>query len=218
MEAPVLFRDAVLEPLLSGANRAFEAGSVTEIVTGGEGECASLVKVFAGLARLEKGEIVILGQSLGALSREALGGVRSRMGIVHFGGGLISNLKVLENVTLPMLYHFSGSGRETGERAIAALERFGWKGNLFGLPGGLSTFQRRTIGFARAIAMDPDVVIHERLADGLYAEERDLFVRTAFAFHKEKPGRVTIFVTSRAGSITGDEPSAVVHLTKGRFG
>ena len=65
--------------------------------------------------------------------------------------------------------------------------------------------------------MDPDVVVYDRFVDGLYAEERDLFLRTAFAFHKEKPGRVTLFVTSRAGSITGDEPSIVVHLTKGRF-
>jgi phospholipid/cholesterol/gamma-HCH transport system ATP-binding protein len=217
MEAPVRFVDAVLEPLLSGANRAFEAGSVSEIVTGGEDECAFLVKVFTGLARLQGGKIILLGHDPGALSREELGGIRSRMGIVHPGGGLISNLKVFENVTLPLLYHSVGSGREIGERADASLERFGWKGDLFELPGRLSTFQRRVAGFARVIAMDPDVVIYDRFVDGLYAEERDLFLRTAFAFHKEKPGRVTLFVTSRAGSITGDEPSIVVHLTKGRF-
>jgi phospholipid/cholesterol/gamma-HCH transport system ATP-binding protein len=217
MEAPVRFIDAFLEPFLSGANRAFEAGSVSEIATGGEYECAFLVKVFAGLVRLHGGKIVLLGHDLGALSRDALGRIRSRMGIVHPGGGLISNLKVFENVTLPLLYHSSGSGREIGERAIAALERLGWKGNLFDLPGSLSTFQRRTAGFARVIAMDPEVVVYDRLVDGLYAEERDLFLRTAFAFHKEKAGRVTFFVTSRPGSITGDEPSKVVHLTKGRF-
>ena len=217
MKAPVRFIDAVLEPLLSGANRAFEAESVSEIVTGGEDECAFLMTVFTGLARLQGGKIVLLGHDLGVLSRQALCRVRSRMGIVHPGGGLISNLKVLENVTLPLQYHSSGSGREIGERAIASLERFGWKGNPFELPGRLSTFQRRVAGFARAIAMDPEVVIYDRLVDGLYAEERDLFLRTAFAFHKEKPGRVTIFVSSRAGSITGDEPSTVTHLTKGRF-
>lgn len=217
MEAPVRFIDAVLEPLLSGANRAFEAGSVSEILTGGEDECALFVKVCTGVARLQGGKIVLLGHDLGALSRDALGRIRSRMGTVHPGGGLISNLKVLENVTLPLLYHSAGNRREIGERAAASLERFGWKGNLFDLPGRLSTFQRRVAGFARAIAMDPEVVVYDRLVDGLYAEERDLFLRTAFAFHKEKPERVTIFVTSRAGSITGDGPSTVVHLTKGRF-
>jgi len=217
MEAPVRFIDAVLEPLLSGANRAFEAGSVSEIVAGGEDESAFLVKVFTGLAGLQGGKIVLLGHDLGALSREALCGIRSRMGIVYPGGGLISNLKVFENLTLPLLYHSAGSGREIGERAGASLERFGWKGDLFELPGRLSTFQRRVAGFARVIAMDPDVVIYDRFVDGLYAEERNLFLRTAFAFHKEKPGRVTFFVTPRAGSITGDEPLTVVHLTKGRF-
>ncbi len=217
MEASVRFIDAVLEPFLSGANRSFEAGSVSEIVTGGEDECAFFVKVCTGVARPQGGKIVLLGHELGALSRDALGRIRSRMGIVHPGGGLISNLKVLENITLPLLYHSAGNRREIGERAAASLDRFGWKESLFELPGRLSSFQRRVAGFARAIAIDPEVVVYDRLVDGLYAEERDLFLRTAFAFHKEKPGRVTIFVTARIGSITGDEPSTVVHLTKGRF-
>ncbi len=217
MEAPVRFIDATLEPLLSGANHSFEAGSVSEIVTRGEDECAFFVKACTGIARLQGGKIIVLGKELGTLSRDALGGIRSRMGVVHPGGGLISNLKVFENVTLPLLYHSAGSGPEIGERAAASLRRFGWKGDLFDLPGRLSTFQRRVVGFARAIAMDPDVVVYDRLVDGLHGEERDLFLRTAFAFHKEKPGRVTICVTSRAGSISGDAPAAVVHLTKGRF-
>lgn len=217
MEAPVRFIDAVLEPLLSGANRSFEAGSVSEVVTGGEDECAFFVKVCVGVARLQGGKIILLGHEPGALSRDALGRIRSRIGTVHPGGGLISNLKVLENITLPLQYHSAGNRREIVERAVASLDRLGWKGDHFELPGRLSSFQRRAAGFARAIAMDPEVVVYDRLVNGLYAEERDLFLRTAFAFHKEKPGRVTIFVTSGAGSITGDEPSTVVHLTKGRF-
>jgi phospholipid/cholesterol/gamma-HCH transport system ATP-binding protein len=170
MTASLRFVDACLPPLLAGANHAFEEGSITEVVAAGEEECALLAKTIAGLAPLEDGKIVLLGREPGDLSRQELCSLRSRVGIVHPGGGLISNLKVLENVTLPLLYHSPESGRGIAERAIAALEQAGYRGNLFELPGRLSAFQRRVTGFARAIAMDPDLVVYDRLTDGLYAE------------------------------------------------
>jgi phospholipid/cholesterol/gamma-HCH transport system ATP-binding protein len=215
--AAVRLIDAVLEPILDGANHTFETGSVSQVVTGGEDDCALLVKVFTGLARLREGKIVLLGHDLGVVPRETLSSVRSRMAIVYPGGGLISNLKVLENITLPLLYHTSGSKREIVERAIAVLGRFGLTGTLFDLPAHLSTFQHRLAGFARAIAIDPEVVVYDRLADGLGDEERDLLVRAALAFHAEKPGRATIFLTPRLGVIAGDDPATILRLTKGRF-
>ena len=217
MTAPLRFVDAVLEPLLSGANHTFEAGSVTEVVAAGEEECALLVKAIAWLSPLADGKILLLGRERGELSRQEICGLRSRVGIVHPGGGLISNLKVVENVTLPLLYHSPESGQRIAERAIAALERAGYRGNLFELPGRLSAFQRRVTGFARAIATDPELVVYDRLTDGLYAEERETLLGTAFGFHREKPGRATIFLSTRAGTVSGDPPASVVHLTKGKF-
>ncbi len=217
MEAPVRFVDARLPPFLDGATHAFAEGSVSEVVTAGGEECALLVKAISGLCPLEGGKILLFGQDPGGLSRSELGGLRFRTGIVHHGGGLISNLKAVENVTLPLLYHSPEGSQEIAERAAAALERAGYRGNLFELPGRLSAFQRRVAGFARVIAMDPEVVLYDRLTDGLYAEEKEALLGTAFAFHREKPGRVSIFLATRPGSITGDPPAAVVRLTKGKF-
>jgi ABC-type transporter Mla maintaining outer membrane lipid asymmetry ATPase subunit MlaF len=217
MEAPVRFIDARLPPILAGATRAFGEGSVSEIVAAGGEECALLVKAIAGLSPLEGGKILLFGQDPGDLSRSELCDLRFRTGIVHHGGGLISNLKAVENVALPLLYHSHEGAREISERAIAALERAGYRGNLFELPGRLSAYQRRVAGFARVIAIDPEVILYDRLTDGLYAEEKEALLGTAFAFHREKPGRVSIFLSTRPGSIPGDPPAAVVRLTKGTF-
>jgi phospholipid/cholesterol/gamma-HCH transport system ATP-binding protein len=217
MEAPVRFVDAVLDPILDGASRDFEGGSVSEIVAGGEEACALLVKALAGLHPLAGGKIVLLGQDPSGLSREGLCELRSRMGIFHRGGGLISNLKVVENVALPLLYHSAESAEEIMGRAAAALERAGYRGNLFELPGRLSAFQRAAAGFARVLAADPDVAVYDRLTSDLHEEEKEIFLREASAFHREKAGRVSIFLAARPGSIGGGEPRTVVNLRKGRF-
>jgi len=216
--APLLrFVDAVLPPLLEGANRAFEGGSVTEVVAAGGEECALLVRAIAGLAPLRRGKIELLEKETELLSREEICTLRSRVGIVHAGGGLISNLKAVENVTLPLLYHSGESGGRIFERAVAALEQAGYRGDPFELPGRLSAYHRRAVGLARAIATDPELVVCDRLTEGLYAEEKEALLGAAFAFHREKPGRATIFLSTRAGTASGDPPPAVVQLTKGKF-
>jgi phospholipid/cholesterol/gamma-HCH transport system ATP-binding protein len=215
--AAVRFIDAVLEPVLDGADHAFEKGTISAVVTAEEDEDALLVKILAGLSRLREGRILVLEQDLGSLSRDGLDEVRRRVGIVFADGGLISNLKVLENVTLPLLYHSARSSGEIEKSAIAILERFGCREDLFALPGGLSTFKRRMVGFARVVSMEPEVVVYDRLADGFREEERDVFLRAALAFHGEMPERTTIFLTPNPASIAGAGPVPIVHLTKGRF-
>ncbi len=215
--AAVRFIDAVLEPVLDGASHTFGTGTISEIITEGEDQNTLLVKILTGLSPLRQGKIVVLEHDLASLSREGLNGVRRRLGIVYPNGGLISNLKVLENVTLPLLYHTSESGGEIDKRAVAILDRFGGREDLFKLPSGLSTFKRRMTGFARVIALDPEVVVYDRLTDGLHEEEVGLFLRTALAFHAEKSGRTTIFLTPHSRSIATDGLPAIVRLTKGRF-
>jgi phospholipid/cholesterol/gamma-HCH transport system ATP-binding protein len=217
MDAALRFDGAVLPPVLEGASHAFEKGTVSAIVVSGEDDSALLVRVMTGLARLREGAFSALGRDLGTLARDELDGVRRRIGIVHPDGGLISNLKVLENVTLPLLYHSSESSREIDERAIAILGRLGFRENLFELPGRLSTFRRRMTGFARVVAAEPEVAVYNRIDDGLRAEEWNVLLEAALAFHKGAPERTTVFLSSRTGSFEGAGPIAFVRLREGRF-
>jgi predicted ABC-type transport system involved in lysophospholipase L1 biosynthesis ATPase subunit len=217
LDAAVRFIDAVLDPVLKGSNRSFEPGTISAVVTAGEDVSALLVRVLTGLTPLEEGKVLVLGHDLGLLSRDGRDKVRRRIGIVYPDGGLISNLKVLENVTLPLLYHTGESSREIERRAIALLERFGCGEVLFELPGNLSASRRRRAGFARAFAPEPEVIVYHWSAGGLDMEERDLFLREAVAFHGEAPGRTTIFLTPHAGALAGAGTFPIVHLTRGLF-
>ena len=217
MDSAVRFIDAVLDPVLKGADRSFEPGTISAVVTEGEDVSALLLRVLTGLTPLEEGKVLILGHDLGLLSKEKQGEVRRRIGIVFPDGGLISNLKVLENVTLPLLYHTGESRREIERRAIALLDRFGCGDVLFELPGNLSASRRRRVGFARAFAQEPEVIVYHWRAGGLDVEERELFLREAVAFHGDAPGRTTIFLTPHAGALAGAGTFPIVRLTRGRF-
>jgi len=217
MDPTVRFIDAVLDPVLKGANWSFEPGTISAVVTAGEDVNALLVRVLTGLTLLQEGRVLVLGSDLGLLSRDGQDEVRRRIGIVYPDGGLISNLKILENVTLPLLYHTGESSREIEKRAIALLDRFGCRGVLFELPGNLSASWRRRAGFARAFALEPEVIIYHWREGGLDMEERELFLREAVAFHGEAPGRTTIFLTPHAGALAGAGIFPIVHLTRGQF-
>jgi len=217
MDATVRFIDAVLDPVLKGANYSFEPGTISAVVTAGEDVNALLVRVLTGLTRLQEGQVLVLGRDLGLLSRDGQDEVRRRIGIVYPDGGLISNLKVLENVTLPVLYHTGESSREIERRAIALLDRFGCREVLFELPGNLSASRRRRAGFARAFALEPEVIVYHWREGGLDMEERELFLREAVAFHGEALGRTSIFLTPHAGALAGAGTFPIVHLTRGQF-
>ncbi|MGZ9197224.1 MAG: ATP-binding cassette domain-containing protein [Candidatus Deferrimicrobiaceae bacterium] len=217
MDSAVRFIDATLDPVLKGANRSFETGTISAVVTAGEDVNALLLRVLTGLTRLQEGQIHVLGHDLGLLSRDGQEEVRRRIGIVYPDGGLISNLKVLENVTLPLLYHTGESSREIENRAIALLDRFGCGEVLFELPGNLSASRRRRAGFARAFALEPELVVYHWREGVLDMEERELFLREAVAFHGEAPGRTTIFLTPHAGTLAGAGTFPIVHLTRGQF-
>lgn len=217
MTAAVEFAEVVLEPAFHGATRAFGQGAMTAVITSREDENSLFSRAVTGLAVPESGRIVVLGEDLARLSPGELHGLRRRIGIVHEDGGLISNLKVLENIALPLLYHSDRDARDIEGGAVALLERLGYQGNAFELPGLLPRYDRRLTGLARAMAMDPDLVVYDRLLDGLPEEERAFLARTAAAFHGEKDGRSSVFVTSNPASLDGLPGMEIVHLRKGRF-
>ena len=217
MTVPLRLADAVLEPLLQGESRVFEEGSVTEIVTGSSEHCGLLLEAFLGLRPPDAGKIVLLGEDLGELSRGTLYDLRSRVGVYQRGGGLISNLKVVENVALPLLYHSAESADGITEKAFRALDRAGYDGSPFELPGRLSGFQRAAVGLARVLAADPEAVFYDRLGSDLLEPERRALFGPAFDFHRERPGRITVFLFPHPGTIPGDAPRTVLKLSKGRF-
>lgn len=195
---------------------AAASGKMVILVTAKEEINATITRLLLGLAAPERGTITLFGRDLLSLTRRELLETRQRIGVVFPGGGLVSNLKVWENLTLPLYYHSALSTAAIEERGMAILQRLGYGGKLMELPGHLSLYQRRQVGFGRAMLTDPDLMIFESPFQGLNQDERQAFLEIARAFHGEKPGRVSLFLTSNPALPELMRDAKVVNLCKGQ--
>jgi ABC-type lipoprotein export system ATPase subunit len=133
------------------------------VITGPSGSGKStLVRLIAGLDRPDSGRIVVLGQDLAELDREALAVLRStRIGIAEQARGLVPFLTVRENVALAIAVRAAnGANEATGaDRVTAILDRLGLA-NLAGRqPGELSAGERTRVAIARALVTEPALLM-----------------------------------------------------------
>jgi len=190
---------SVKSPLLSGElSFSLVQGDIAVLLTSKEDVNATLVRLLLGVTLPQSGEVAVLGETLTALDEVPLMHLRSRIGLVFAKGGLISNLKVWENLFLPVHYHNLLLPGDPDTAGAAVLERVGYQGGGTTLPGLLSHFERKQVLLARAMLMNPEVVIYDSLFLGLNLDERNRLVDIAVAFHRERAGRTSIFLTSDA--------------------
>lgn len=194
---------------------ALAPGEILIIRTAREDLHAQFVHRFLGLEPLPSGEVRLFGQALPARDSNELGAVRSRVGVVFARGGLVSNLKVLENLLLPLQYHRLSAATSPETLAMSLLERVGYRGAAMALPGLLSSFERKQVVLARAMLLDPDLMIYDSFAFGLSARERSLLLGVAREFHQEKSGRGSLFLTADPNLVKELPGAALINLAKG---
>ena len=127
----------------------------------------ALLKLLSGHALPDKGVVYLFGKDTGRLTKTGLNDARKRMGFILQDPILISNLKVIENVALPLLYHSELTADECYNEALKMLDLAGFAGGLWGLPGLLPAYARKSVAVAKALVMGPEVIVGENPAHGL---------------------------------------------------
>lgn len=174
-----------------------------------------LVRLLLGLARAKLGRVRVFDREPASLNEREGQELRRRVGTVTAGGGLISNLKAWENLVLPVQFHRRMPAAELESAGTAALERVGYQGPRMALPGLMNVLQRKQVGLARALLLDPELMIYESLLNGLNRRERNALLEVARTFHHERKDRCSLFLSSDPG-LPEQLPEAEVHyLTKG---
>jgi len=189
-------------------------GRMYILLTSKDEEVASLIRLLIGMDKPLSGKIVLCGSDTATLSGQELHEIRRRIGVAFKSGGLVSNLKVWENLTLPLYYHQRLSHKEIESQGIAMLGRLGYTGKYMDLPGLLTISQMKIIGIARAMLIDPQVIIYESPEYGFDHEEKIHFFKNAGEFHREKPGRVSIFLSASEEEVRFMPEAVVINLTK----
>jgi putative ABC transport system ATP-binding protein len=181
-------------PALRGADLDALYGQATFLV--GPSGCGktTLISIVAGLLHRDGGELAVLGQDLGRLSRGALTRWRSEnVGFIFQAFNLIPQLTVAENVAVPMVIR--GTPRRTAVRAAAALlDRVGLGGRDRAKPTKLSGGQQQRVAIARSLVHDPRILVCDEPTSALDAATGRLVMELISAV-AQKPDRAVLVVT-----------------------
>jgi phospholipid/cholesterol/gamma-HCH transport system ATP-binding protein len=155
------------KPVLRGLDLALPGGSTTTIL-GGSGSGKSVcLKHMIGLLRADAGEIRVLGRDVTRLPEVEWVELRRQFGMVFQGAALFDSLSVLENVAYPIREHMDWPEQRVRERVRRCLEGVGLAGTEPMLPAELSGGMRKRVAVARAIALEPRIVLYDEPTTGL---------------------------------------------------
>jgi phospholipid/cholesterol/gamma-HCH transport system ATP-binding protein len=170
-EVPVIVQDLHKafgdRTVLNGINLRVKRGE-TVAVLGRSGTGKSvLLKLIIGLQSPDSGSIRIAGQEITGLDVNQLNEVRKKMGFLFQQAALYDSLTVEDNVVFPLTRHTRMSGDERKQRARELLASVGMDQDLEKMPSEISGGMQKRVGLARALALDPEILLFDEPTAGL---------------------------------------------------
>lgn len=153
--------------VLDGVDLEIEKGKITVIIgRSGEGKSV-LIKHIIGLLKPDEGKILLDDVELTAMSGRELGEVRKRFGMLFQGAALFDSMTVAENVGFALKEHTDLADEDILSTVKEKLRRVGLVGVEDMMPAELSGGMKKRVGLARAIVMDPEIVLFDEPTTGL---------------------------------------------------
>jgi phospholipid/cholesterol/gamma-HCH transport system ATP-binding protein len=154
-------------PVLRGVNLDIPQGGIVAILgTSGSGK-TTLLQLMGGLLRPARGSVKVCGEEVHSLDTAGLYALRRRMGVMLQQGGLFTDLSTFENVAYPMREHTKLPEALVHDLVLMKLNAVGLRGAQRVKPGELSGGMSRRVALARAIALDPPLMIYDEPFAGL---------------------------------------------------
>ncbi|HYM08380.1 MAG TPA: ATP-binding cassette domain-containing protein [Terriglobales bacterium] len=126
-----------------------------------------LLRLIIGLQKPDSGSIEIYGQEVSSLRLDELNEVRKRIGFLFQQAALYDSLSVEENVAFPLRRHKGLAGRVLRQRVVELLGQVGMEGELSKMPAQISGGMQKRVGLARALALEPDLLLLDEPTAGL---------------------------------------------------
>ena len=145
-----------------------------------------LLKLIIGLQKPDGGSIEIFGQEVTRLATDELNQIRKRIGFLFQHAALYDSLTVEENVAFPLRRHTPMKDDEIRDRVRELLARVGMEKDLKKMPADLSGGMKKRVGLARALALDPEIMLLDEPTAGLdpiTTEEIDELIQ---GLHRER--------------------------------
>jgi len=205
--------------VLDGVDLAVEPGKTTVVI--GPSGCGKsvLLKTIIGLLRPDRGKVFFRQHEISSMPERRLDLVRRRFGFLFQGSALFDSMTVTQNVCFPLLEHGVGSPEQRRRRCREVLAMVGLadaEGSLAQKhPEELSGGQRKRVALARAIALDPEVILYDEPTTGLDPIRADLINELILRLQRSL-GTTALVVTHDLNSArkVGDR---IVMLHEGHF-
>lgn len=150
-----------------GINLKIEKGAITYIIgPSGTGKSV-LLKQLCGLMRPTSGKVIVDGQDITDMKPDQLMEIRKKFGILFQNAALFDSMNVYENVAFPLVEHTRLSKVEIGKIVTEKLRLVGLRDIEHKMPSELSGGMRKRVGLARAIALEPEIILYDEPTTGL---------------------------------------------------
>lgn len=176
------------QQILKGISFVARKKETTVIIGGSGAGKTTLLRLIVSLERATSGELFVDGEEITKLPERELNRIRKKFGMVYQYAALLDSISVLENVAFPLVEHTKLSRKEINERVMHKLEILGLDPKVVApkFPSELSGGMRKRVGLARALMLEPPILVYDeptsgldpltsRLVDDLIEEMRERF-------------------------------------------
>jgi phospholipid/cholesterol/gamma-HCH transport system ATP-binding protein len=157
------------QEILKGVNLVAKRRETTVIIGGSGAGKTTLLRIIVGLERATSGHIFIDGEDVTRLPERELNRVRKKFGMVYQYAALLDSISIFDNVAFPLVEHTKLPKKEIRERVMSKLEILGLDPKIVApkFPSELSGGMRKRVGLARALMLEPPILVYDEPTSGL---------------------------------------------------
>jgi phospholipid/cholesterol/gamma-HCH transport system ATP-binding protein len=157
------------QEILKGIDLVARRRETTVIIGGSGAGKTTLLRLIVALERATSGQIFVDGEEITAYSERELNRVRMKFGMVYQYAALLDSISVFDNVAFPLVEHTKLSKKEISERVLGKLEILGLDPKVVArkFPSELSGGMRKRVGLARALMLEPPILVYDEPTSGL---------------------------------------------------
>ena len=147
-----------------------------------------LIKHLVGLLAPDAGEVLVAGQDIWSMSENERYDMRKRFGVCWQDGALFGSMNLYDNVAFPLRKHTRKSEKEIEQTVMTALDEVGLAKAAHKAPNEVSGGMKKRAGFARALVMNPDIVLFDEPDSGLDPVRTSLLCDIIMDVHRQHGG------------------------------
>ncbi len=153
--------------LLKNINLNIAKGKITAIMGGSGSGKTTILRLISGQIKPNQGKVKVFENDLSKISIKQIHDIRKRLGLLFQFGALFTDINVTQNVAFPLLEHTNLSKKLINKIVAMKLEAVGLTGTQNLMPNQLSGGMARRVALARAIALDPELMLYDEPFTGL---------------------------------------------------